>query len=56
MWFTRMHDILGHLTRISDYLPAILITLGVAVLICCAVGCTCSPCKEEDDLFHHETL
>ncbi|MFT4113081.1 hypothetical protein [Silvibacterium sp.] len=56
MWFTRMHDILGHLTRISDYLPAFLVTIGVAVLICCAVGCTCSPCKEEDDLFHHETL
>jgi hypothetical protein len=52
MWFLRMHDILQHLSHLSEYLPAILITLGVAMLIACAVGCVCSPCEEKDELFH----
>jgi hypothetical protein len=54
MWFTKMHDILYHLSQWSDYLPAILVTIGVAVLIGCAVGCVCTPCEEKDDLFHRE--
>jgi hypothetical protein len=52
MWFTKMHDVLAHLSHLSDYLPAILVTIGVAVLIACAVGCVCTPCEEKDDLFH----
>lgn len=54
MWFLNMHDLLAHLSRLSSYLPAILITLGVAALVVCAVGCNCAPCKEKDDLFHRE--
>lgn len=54
MWFLKMHDLLTHLSAMSSYLPAILITLGVAALVGCAVGCNCSPCEEEDDLFHRE--
>lgn len=49
-----MRDILAHLSEISSYLPAVLITLGVAVLVGCAVGCVCSPCEEKDELFHRE--
>jgi hypothetical protein len=56
MWITRVHDILFHLSNLSNYLPAILVTLGVAVLIGCAVGCVCEPCEEKDDLFHHEVV
>jgi hypothetical protein len=56
MWITKMHEILLHLSNLSDYLPAILVTLGVAVLIGCAVGCVCEPCEEKDDLFHHEVI
>ena len=56
MWIEKAQEILVHLTRISGYLPAILITLGVAVLIGCAVGCVCEPCEEKDDLFHHEVI
>jgi small ligand-binding sensory domain FIST len=52
MWFTKMHDVLAHLSHLSDYLPAILVTIGVAVLIGCAVGCVCTPCEEKDDVFH----
>jgi small ligand-binding sensory domain FIST len=54
MWFAKMHDVLYHLSQLSDYLPAVLVTIGVAVLIGCAVGCVCSPCEEKDDLFHRE--
>ena len=54
MWFLKMHDVLAHLSHLSSYLPAILITLGVAALVGCAVGCNCSTCKEKDDLFHRE--
>ncbi|MFZ0631521.1 MAG: hypothetical protein WA399_04505 [Acidobacteriaceae bacterium] len=54
MWFLKMHDLLGHLSNLSGYLPAILITLGVAALVGCAVGCHCATCKEKDDLFHRE--
>lgn len=51
-----MHELLLHLSSFSGYLPAILITIAVAVLIGCAVGCLCEPCEEQDDLFHHEVV
>jgi hypothetical protein len=56
MWFDKWHSVLSHLSSLSNYLPAILVTVGIAVLIACAVGCVCSPCEEKDDLFHHEIL
>ncbi len=52
MWYLRLQSVLNHLSHLSDYLPAILITVGVALLIGCAVGCVCTPCEEKDDLFH----
>ncbi len=56
MWIAKVHDVLFHLSRFSDYVPAILVTIGVAVLIGCAVSCVCEPCEENDDLFHQEVL
>ena len=56
MWITKMHEILLHLSRVSDYLPAILVTIGIVVLIGCAVGCVCEPREENDDLFHQEVI
>lgn len=56
MWIAKAHELLFHLSHVSDYLPAILVTLGVAVLIGCAVSCVCEPCEEKDDLFHHEVV
>jgi hypothetical protein len=49
-----MHELLAHLSTISSYLPAVLITLGVATLVGCAVGCVCSPCEEKDEVFRRE--
>jgi hypothetical protein len=54
MWLLKMHDLLGHLSRLSDFLPAMLVTIGVAMLIGCAVGSVCTPCEEKDSLFHKE--
>jgi hypothetical protein len=56
MWIMSVHEILFHLSNLSGYLPAILVTLAVAVLIGCAVSCVCEPCKENDDLFHQEVI
>lgn len=49
-----MQELLAHLAQLSSYLPAILITVGVAALVTCAVGCSSAPCEEKDDLFHRE--
>jgi hypothetical protein len=54
MRFLHMHDLVSHLSHLSSYLPAVLITLGVAALVSCAVGCHSSPCEEKDDLFRRE--
>jgi hypothetical protein len=50
-----MHSLLAHISAISSYLPAVLITLGIVTLVGCAIGCICSPCEEKDDLFHRRT-
>jgi hypothetical protein len=52
----KVYSILAHLSNLSSYVPALLVTLGIAVLIGCAVGCVCEPCKEKDDLFHQEVI
>ena len=54
MGILKMHDLLTHLSGWTGIVPAILIMIGVAVLVCSAVGCCCSPCKEKDDIFHRE--
>ncbi len=54
MGILNMRDLLAYLSSLSSYLPAVLITVGVALLIACAVGCNCSPREEKDDLFHRE--
>lgn len=56
MWAPNVHQILIYLSSLSGYLPAVLVTLAVAVLIGCAVGCACEPCEEKDDLFHHQVV
>jgi len=49
-----MENILAHLCNICSYLPAVLITSGLATLVGCAIGSFCSPCEEKDDLFHRD--
>ena len=54
MWFTKMDDALYHLSQLSEHLPAVLVTIGLAVLIGCAVSCVCSPGEEKGNLPHNE--
>lgn len=54
MWFLHVHDMLSRLTHWEQFVPALLVTIGVGLLIGCSVGCVCSPCEEKDDLFHRE--
>jgi MFS superfamily sulfate permease-like transporter len=46
--------ILIFLHRLSECVPAMLITAAVGILIACALGCTCAPCREKDRLFKRE--
>lgn len=53
MGFLNMHELLAHLSGWSSYALATIIMVGVAILVCAAVGC-CTSCEEKDELFHRE--
>jgi hypothetical protein len=40
----------------ESYGPAILVTVGAALLMACGIGATCSPCKEKDEVFHRQVF
>ena len=45
-------SIVAHwLYGLESYLPAVIITVGAALLLGCGVSALCSPCREKDDLF-----
>ena len=50
----KLHALLVWLHGMESWAPAVLVTVGLGLLICCAVGCINSPCEENDDLFHRE--
>jgi hypothetical protein len=43
-------------SQIESYLPAILVTVGAALLLGCGVSALCSPCREKDDIFHRHVF
>ena len=47
---------LVHLFATNGNLMAVLVTVGVAILIVCCVGCTNCPCRSKDDLFRHHEM
>jgi hypothetical protein len=53
MGILNMHELLANISGWSSYVLAGIIMLGVAILVCAAVGC-CTSCDEKDDLFHRE--
>jgi hypothetical protein len=53
MWFLQCHQILLRLSHLYADAPALVVTLGAAVLIACATGCACGPAEEKDDIFHN---
>ena len=56
MWILHIEEAFRHLSNINSYLPAVVITVGAAVLVGCAASCVCSPCKEKDELFHRRVF
>ena len=50
-------SIIAHLfAHIESYLPAILVTVGAALLLGCGVSALYSPCREKDDIFHRHVF
>lgn len=44
-----------HWLGVNGNILAVLVTVGVAVLLVCCLGCTNCGCREKDDLFkRHE--
>lgn len=36
--------------------PAIVVTVGAALLFVCAIGANCAPCREKDEFFHRQVF
>jgi hypothetical protein len=50
-------SIIAHwFSQLEAYLPAILVTVGAALLLGCGVSALCSPCREKDDIFHRHVF
>ena len=47
---------LAHWIAVNGSVLAVLVTLGVAVLLVCCLGCTHCPKCEKDELFHRHDL
>jgi hypothetical protein len=50
------HTIAQLWSQFESYGPAIVITIGAALLMGCGIGATCSPCKEKDEVFHRQVF
>jgi hypothetical protein len=58
---TKMHSLHFHtlarwFIEFESYGPAILVTIGAALLMACGICSTCSPCKEKDEVFHRQVF
>jgi hypothetical protein len=56
MHFLNFHNLAHWLIQFESYGPAILVTIGAALLIACGIGATCSPCEEKDEVFHRQVF
>jgi hypothetical protein len=50
------HNLAHWFFQFESYGPAILVTIGAALLIACGIGATCSPCEEKDEVFHRQVF
>jgi hypothetical protein len=56
MWLPNFHELVTRLAHVGEFLPAIMVTVGISLLVICALSCASSPCEEKDDLFHREVF
>jgi hypothetical protein len=47
---------LVHWVQMNGSVLAVLVTVGVAVLLVCCLGCSDCPAREKDDLFRRREL
>jgi len=50
-----MHSLIHWFVTNGSFL-AVIVTVGVAFLLVCCVGCTSCPCRSKDDIFRHHEL
>jgi hypothetical protein len=50
------HTLARWFFEFESYGPAILVTVGAALLMACGIGASCSPCKEKDEVFHRQVF
>ncbi|MGD0735130.1 MAG: hypothetical protein ABR976_08285 [Terracidiphilus sp.] len=50
-----MHNLV-HWLAMNGSMLAVLVTVGVAVLLVCCLGCSNCPAREKDDLFRRREL
>ena len=50
-----MHNLV-HWFEMNGSVLAVLVTVGVAVLLVCCLGCSNCPAREKDDLFRRRDL
>ena len=41
---------------LESSVPAVIITVGAALLLGCGVSALCSPCREKDQIFHKQVF
>jgi hypothetical protein len=50
-----MHNLI-HWFATNGSVLAVVVTVGVAVLLGCCMGCSSCPCREKDDIFRRHEL
>jgi len=51
-----LHTFARWFFQFESYGPAIMVTIGAALLLACGIGAACSPCKEKDEVFHRQVF
>jgi hypothetical protein len=51
-----LHTFARWFFQFESYGPAIMVTVGAALLLACGIGATCSPCEEKDEVFHRQVF
>jgi hypothetical protein len=51
-----LHTFARWFFQFESYGPAIMVTIGAALLLACGIGAACSPCEEKDEVFHRQVF
>jgi hypothetical protein len=56
MHAVHLHTLVRWFSHFQSYGPAIVVTIGAALLMGCGIGAACSPCEEKDEVFHRQVF